>query len=88
MEGSDGEMAPMSDTGAAVALAELAEEHGQWWRADVREEGGAARLAAEALDLLAAFRLVARREGGVVPLPAIARFVPSGRETRPEEEDR
>lgn len=80
-------LTPMSDTEAAVALAEMAEEHGQWWRADVREEGGAARLAEEALELLAAFRLVARREGGVVPLAAIARFVSTPRQPESEQEE-
>ncbi len=85
----DAECTPMSDTEAAVAIAELAKEYGKWWRADAREEGGAARLAAEALELLASFRLVARREGGVVPLPAIARFVPTPCEAGwKKEEDR
>ncbi len=83
----DAGFVPMSDTEAAVTLAELSEEYGKWWRADAREEGGAARLAAEALELLAAFRLVARREGGVVPLPAIARFVPTAPEAGPEREE-
>ena len=78
---------PMSETEAANVLSELAAEHGGGWRADTKEDAGTERLATEALDLLAAFRLVARREGGVVPLPAVARFASIRAGDRPEEEE-
>ncbi|MGH2791799.1 MAG: TIGR02678 family protein [Actinomycetota bacterium] len=47
---------------------------GRYWRADVRAEGGTARLAQEVIDYLSAFELVRLGETGIVPLPAIARF--------------
>jgi hypothetical protein len=47
---------------------------GRHWRADVRAEGGAARLTKEVVDHLSAFELVRRSEATIAILPAIARF--------------
>ncbi|MGH2751915.1 MAG: TIGR02678 family protein [Actinomycetota bacterium] len=49
---------------------------GRQWRADARAEGGAARLAREAVGYLTAFDLVRSTDAGIVPQPAIARFAP------------
>lgn len=48
------------------------------WRAEYLDGGaGAARLAEDAMDELAAMNLVRRTGGGVRPLPALARFSPA-----------
>lgn len=49
---------------------------GRHWRADVRAEGGIARLTKEVIHYLSAFELVRPSETGLVPRPAIARFAP------------
>jgi hypothetical protein len=44
------------------------------WAKTYRSEDGAARLAADAVDVLCAFKLAAREEGAVRARPAAARF--------------
>ncbi|MGH3721982.1 MAG: TIGR02678 family protein [Pseudonocardiaceae bacterium] len=44
------------------------------WAKTYRSEDGAARLAADAVDVLCAFKLAARQDGAVRALPAAARF--------------
>jgi len=55
-------------------VAELVTEHRRHWRKDVSLPGGDAILAAQTVDRLAALRLLRRVAGGVIPLPAIARY--------------
>jgi uncharacterized protein (TIGR02678 family) len=55
-------------------VAQCIAQHAAHWRRDVRDPGAEVRLAAEAVDRLAAIGLVRRTDGGVVPLPAIARY--------------
>jgi uncharacterized protein (TIGR02678 family) len=52
----------------------LAAEHKAYWRRSTREPGAELSLVADALDRLAALRLVRRHGGYVYPLPALARF--------------
>ena len=52
----------------------LAAEHQAYWRRSTREPGAEVSLVADALDRLAALRLVRRDGGYVYPLPAVARF--------------
>ncbi len=52
----------------------LAAEHQAYWRRSTREPGAEVSLVADALDRLAALRLVRRHGGYVYPLPALARF--------------
>ena len=70
--GVDVVVVPVAEVEARVA--ELAREHASHWRADSREPGAEVALTADALDRLAALGLVRRVGGGVVPLPAIARY--------------
>lgn len=66
--------------GAPVADAELVHhavallERFPSWAKTYRSEEGAARLAADAVDVLCAFKLAARESGGVRARPAAARF--------------
>lgn len=55
-------------------VADLIAEHHPHWRRDVTDPGVPERLSAETVDRLAALRLARRTEGGVLPLPAIARY--------------
>jgi len=55
--------------------AELIEEHRSHWRRDAREAGAEVDIVERTLDRLAALRLVQTQQGGVTPLPAIARYV-------------
>lgn len=57
-------------TGRAAALLERFPS----WAKTYRSEDGAARLAADAVDVLCAFKLAARESGGVRARPAAARF--------------
>ncbi len=64
-----------------VSLAEIHEHvasliatHRQYWRKDATAAGAEVALAEEALDRLAALRLVERTAGGVRPRPSIARY--------------
>lgn len=57
-----------------ACVADRITEHGSHWRRDVRDPGVEVRLAAEALERLAAVGLVRPVAGGVVPRPAIARY--------------
>jgi uncharacterized protein (TIGR02678 family) len=47
------------------------------WAKKYREEGGAAKLAAEALELLERLGLVRREDDLVRPMPAVARYRPT-----------
>jgi len=59
-------------------LADLREDYGAKWSKEYEEgEPGTARLATDALALLAAFGLARRRDGGWAALPAAARFAPA-----------
>jgi uncharacterized protein (TIGR02678 family) len=49
-------------------------QYGRYWRKSAREPGSEVRLAAIAIDRLEKLHLAARRDGGVHPLPALARF--------------
>ncbi len=57
----------------AAAVRDLLSAHPAWAR-QYRDEGGPARLAGEAVDLLARLRLAERAGDRVRPLPAIARY--------------
>jgi uncharacterized protein (TIGR02678 family) len=54
--------------------AELIAEHRSHWRREAREAGAEVEIVEQTVVRLAALRLVRRTEGGVVPLPAIARY--------------
>ncbi|MEX1163480.1 MAG: TIGR02678 family protein [Nitriliruptor sp.] len=58
-----------------AVVADLITEHADHWRRDVRDAGAEIRLSAEVLDRLAAVGLVRTVQTGVVPRPAIARYV-------------
>jgi uncharacterized protein (TIGR02678 family) len=51
-----------------------ADRYGRFWRKDAREPGAELELAREAIDRLAALRLVQHMENGVRPLPALHRY--------------
>ncbi len=65
-----------------AAVRDLLAAHAGWAR-QYRDEGGAARLAGEAVDLLVRFRLAERTGGRVRPLPAIARYAASPSDPSP-----
>ena len=56
----------------ARALAALVERYGHLWSKAYRDDPG--RLLEEALERLEHLGLIARRAGGVEPLPAVARY--------------
>ncbi len=58
----------------AAFLRDAADRYGRFWRKDAREPGAEIELAREAVDRLAALRLVQRVESGVRPLPALHRY--------------
>src|SRR5262249_3572394 len=69
------------NTGQPVSLTELhrytaglIEQHRSHWRRDAREAGAEIDIVERTLDRLVALRLVRNEEGGVTPLPAIARY--------------
>jgi uncharacterized protein (TIGR02678 family) len=49
-------------------------QYGRYWRKSAREPGSEERLTTIAIDRLEKLHLAARRDGGVHPLPALARF--------------
>lgn len=55
---------------------QAAQDYGRWWRKDAREAGAEQGLADEALRHLESLKLVARAEGGIRALPALARYAP------------
>jgi uncharacterized protein (TIGR02678 family) len=55
-------------------LAELATEHRAHWRKGTTEPGAVAVLCRLAVDRLEALGLARRRDGGVIPMPGLARF--------------
>jgi uncharacterized protein (TIGR02678 family) len=55
-------------------LRNAADRYGRFWRKDAREPGAELELAREAIDRLAALRLVQHMENGVRPLPALHRY--------------
>lgn len=65
--------APVTD-GELVQRAVVLLERFPSWAKTYRSEDGAARLAADAVDVLCAFKLAARQGGAVRALPAAARF--------------
>jgi uncharacterized protein (TIGR02678 family) len=58
----------------AAFLRNAADRYGRFWRKDAREPGAELELAREAIDRLAALRLVQHMENGVRPLPALHRY--------------
>lgn len=64
---------PVSDAELAGHAAALLERFPSWAKT-YRSEDGAARLAADAVDVLCAFKLATRESGGVRARPAAARF--------------
>lgn len=58
----------------AAFLRDAADRYGRFWRKDAREPGAEIELAREAIDRLAALRLVQQVENGVRPLPALHRY--------------
>jgi uncharacterized protein (TIGR02678 family) len=64
---------PVRDADLAGRAAALLERFPSWAKT-YRSEDGAARLAADAVDVLCAFKLAAREDGGVCARPAAARF--------------
>lgn len=58
----------------AAFLRDAADRYGRYWRKDAREPGAEIELAREAVDRLAALRLVQHVESGVRPLPALHRY--------------
>jgi len=58
----------------AAFLRDAADRYGRFWRKDAREAGAEIELATEAIDRLAALRLVQRVDNGVRPLPALHRY--------------
>jgi uncharacterized protein (TIGR02678 family) len=76
--GEPGSSPPVSFGAIVSRLADLREDYGAKWSKEYEEgEPGTARLAADALALLAAFGLARRRDGGWAALPAAARFAPA-----------
>ena len=65
----------------AAFLRDAADRYGRFWRKDAREAGAEVELAREAVDRLAALRLVQRVENGVRPLPALHRYTISEPQT-------
>ena len=49
-------------------------QHGRYWRKSAREPGAERQLASIAIERLERLQLVVRREDGVHPLPALARY--------------
>jgi uncharacterized protein (TIGR02678 family) len=80
-DGTGGTAPPLlTDAELQALTGELLASHGAQcgWSAVYRDgDAGAAHLARDAIGLLARFRLVARRQGGWEPRPAIARFAPA-----------
>jgi uncharacterized protein (TIGR02678 family) len=58
----------------AAFLRRAADEYGRYWRKAAREPGAEIELAEQALERLAALKLVRRDGESVVPRPALARF--------------
>jgi uncharacterized protein (TIGR02678 family) len=58
----------------AAYLRTAADRYGRFWRKDAREAGAETALATEAVNRLAALRLVCRLEHGVQALPALHRY--------------
>jgi uncharacterized protein (TIGR02678 family) len=65
---------PVSLSVLEARLAELAAEHRAHWRKGTTEPGAVAALCRLAVDRLEALGLSRRRDGGVIPLPGLARF--------------
>ena len=65
----------------AAFLRDAADRYGRFWRKDAREPGAEMELAREAVDRLAALRLVQHVESGVRALPALHRYTISEAQT-------
>lgn len=65
----------------AAFLRNAADRYGRFWRKDARQPGAEIELAREAIDRLAALRLVQHVESGVRPLPALHRYTISEAQT-------
>jgi uncharacterized protein (TIGR02678 family) len=65
----------------AAFIRDAADRYGRYWRKDAREPGAEIELAREAVDRLAALRLVQHVESGVRPLPALHRYTISEAQT-------
>lgn len=74
---SGGDRARVGDVEIEAELEALVARYGKHWARDYKEDAAAVdRLRREALGRLAAMGLLAFREDGIEPLPAIARFQP------------
>lgn len=62
----------LDETGLRAVLDSLVERYGHLWSQEYRDDR--ARLLSEALERLELMGLIARRDGGIEPLPAIARY--------------
>lgn len=65
----------------AAFLRHAADRYGRFWRKDAREPGAEIELAREAVDRLAALRLVQHVGNGIQPLPALHRYTISEAQT-------
>jgi uncharacterized protein (TIGR02678 family) len=63
---------PMRESGLRDVLDSLVERYGHLWSQEYRDDHD--RLLSESLDRLELMGLISRRDGGVEPLPAIARY--------------
>jgi uncharacterized protein (TIGR02678 family) len=70
----DDTTAPLSKTDVAHFIVEIRPSHGNYWRKAAHEAGAEHELAETALGHLQSLQLIAVSDGGIRPLPALARF--------------
>jgi uncharacterized protein (TIGR02678 family) len=73
----------VGETDVVAFLCDAKARYGRYWRKSAREPGAESELAAIALGRLEKLRLIARDDGVVRPLPALARFALGDPEMRP-----
>lgn len=66
--------APVSEAEVVGFIRDAVARYGRYWRKSAREPGGERELGAAALGRLAMLCLITRSEGGIQPLPALARI--------------
>lgn len=72
-----------TDEAIAAFLRNAVDQYGRYWRKSAREPGAEKELADIALDRLHKLQLIARQDGQIRPLPAIARFALGEAQVRP-----